>query len=120
MAQALEIDQIQRESLSCHEETTIKKTYKELHHRKYYLESENLTQYSKELAFEVHGIPGKCFRPYEVNLHLAEKNEKKKNHNTDYTTANAADRNTSAQHATLKNLAGFQIIKEVTVRPSTG
>lgn len=77
MAQALEIDQIQRESLSCHEETTIKKTYKELHHRKYYLESENLTQYSKELAFEVHGIPGKCFRPYEVNLHLPEKNEKK-------------------------------------------
>ena len=69
MAQALKIDQIQRESLSYRKETTIKTTYKELHHRKYYPESEHLTQDSKELAFEVHAVPGKCFRPYEVNLH---------------------------------------------------
>ena len=113
MAQALEIKKIQRESLSYHEETTIKKTYKELHHRKYYLESENLTQDSKELPFKVHDIPRKCFCLYEVNLHFPIKVVK--NNNTDYTAADAADRTTPTQHTRLKTLAGFQFIKEVTV-----
>lgn len=118
MAQVLEIDEIQSESLSYREPNIYKKTFKEGKRRKYYPENENLTGNSKALTFEIQNIPGQAWRPYETTLHLPVKVTEADG--TNYSNPAAPNPGTPTQHARFKNFLGLHIIKDVKVYPSNG
>lgn len=118
MAQILEIDDIEQESLSYKESTVLKRTYKESKLRKYYPENENLTADSKNLTFEIQNIPGQAWRPYETTLFLPIKITKADGSN--YSNPAAPNATTPTDHARLKNFAGLHMIKDVKVYPSNG
>lgn len=118
MAEILQIDEVERESLSYRERAVVKRTYKESFLRKYYPENENLTADSKHLTFEMMNIPGNAYRPYEVTLYLPVKITK--NDNTDYSALDAPNPATPTNHARFKNFAGVDLIRDVKVYPSNG
>ena len=118
MAEILEIDDVEQESLSYHERTVIKRTYKESFLRKYYPENENLTADSKQLTFELMNIPGNSYRPYETTLHLPVKITQADN--TDYSAPDAPNPVTPTNHARFKNFVGVDLIRDVKVYPSNG
>lgn len=117
MAEILEIDDVQQESLTYREENVYKRTYKESKLRKYYPENENLTQNSKTLTFKIQSIPGQAYCPFKTTLYLPVKITK--NDCGNY-TAPGAVANTPTAHARFKNFIGFDIIRDVKVYPSNG